>query len=118
MPPPIKFPVRISPLYVGELRARVEAIGVVAVAKAAGLARGTVWRQVRGGEGHKATPSAIEAIRRAVDKLDPQAEPTPPPLVAVRGRVHGAWIAFADEFTSGDLERVLADVVKRHARRK
>lgn len=118
MSPPTKFPVRISPLYVGELRARVEVLGTTAVARAAGLTPKTVWRQLAGGEGRKPTPSAIDAIRRAVDKLEPGAEPMPPPLVAVRGRLHHEWIALADEIAIGDLARVIADVTKRHTRRK
>ncbi len=117
MPPPIKFPVRIAPEYVRELRARVEALGPTAVARAAGLTRGTVWRQVTGADGRKPVPSTIEAIRRAVAKIDPQGEPLPPAVVAVRGRVHHAWIAAADEIAPEDLERAIADALRRHGRR-
>ncbi len=118
MSPPTKYPIKIAPSYLDELRKRVEAIGVVAVARAAGLARGSVWRQLAGGDDRKPTASAIESIRRAVVKLDPNGPPVPPPIVSVRGRSHGAWIAVADEIAPADLDRVIADAVKRYTRRK
>ena len=118
MPPPTKFPVRIAPEYVRALRERVEALGTVAIARAAGLTPKTVWRQVAGGEGRNPTPSAIEAIRRAVGKLDPRGEPMPPPLVAVRSTQHHRWIALADEIAPDDLERAIIDAAKRHVRGK
>lgn len=118
MSPPTKYQIRIAPEYVRELRARVEAVGVVAVARAAGLARKTVWRQVTGAIGTHPTPSTIEAIRRAVAKLEPAAAPPPPPLVAVRGRAHYAWLSLGDDLSPADLEREIADIAKRRGRRK
>ena len=118
MPPPPKFPVRISSEYVRALRVRVEALGTVAVARAAGLTPKTVWRQLAGGEGRHPTPSAIEAIRRAVGKLDPNGPPPPPPLVAVRSHQHHRWILLADDLGPDELERAILDVTKRHLRAK
>lgn len=118
MTPPTKYPIRIAPEYVSELRARVEAIGVLAVARAAGLTRKTVWRQVTGAVGTHPTPSTIEAIRRAVAKLQPDAAQPPPPLVAVRGRAHFDWLSLGDGLSPADLEREIADIAKRRGRRK
>ena len=118
MSPPTKFPIRIAPSYVSELRARVEAIGASAVARAAGIDRRTIWRQLAGGEGRQPTPSTIEQIRRAVAKLDPKGDPLPPALVAVRGRVHHEWLALADDIDPSDLSRVIVDAAKRYTRRK
>lgn len=118
MPPPIKYPIRISPDYLRELRARVEAIGTSAVASAAGLGRITVWRQITGGEGRRATPDAIERIRRAVLKLEPSGAPLPPPIVSVRGQAHHEWIALADGLDADELREATAEAARRLKRRK
>jgi hypothetical protein len=109
MPPPPKHPIRISPAYVRELRARLEVVGESAVAKAAGMARATVWRATAPNSDRDPTPDTIERIRRAVAKLDPQGGPVPPPLVAVRGHAHHKWIALADEVSADELARVADD---------
>lgn len=123
MPPQIKHPVKIAAEYIAELRARVESVGVLAVAEATGLARGTIWRQLTDGDGRRPSPDGIERIRLAVAKLDPKGPPMPPPLVAVRGRVHHAWIALADDVAPDDLARAVDDPAlivsaKRRPRRK
>lgn len=109
MPPPVKYPVRISPEYLRELRARVETVGVGAVVRAAGMARTTMWRALAPKSGRNPTPDAVERVRRAVAKLDPQGAPLPPPLVAVKGRGHHAWIQLAEKASADDLERVADD---------
>ena len=111
-----KHPVKIAPSYLRELRARVEAIGVVAVAAAAGIDRRTIWRHVSGGEGRRPSPSAIETIRLAVSKLD--GAPMPPPTVSVRCSDHFAWLALADEIAADDLPRLTADAARLVRRRK
>lgn len=110
MPPrPPKHPVVIAPEYLAELRARVEAIGMSAVADAAGLARQTLWRQLAGGNGRKANADGVERIRRALAKLDPDATPMPPPIVAVRGLAHHGWIELAASLDPEQLTRAVAD---------
>ena len=113
-----KHPIKIAPTYLRELRARVAAIGVVAVARTAGLGRKTVWRHLSGGEGRRPSPSAIESIRLAVSKLQPDASPMPPPTVSVRGSDHFAWLALADEIAAADLPRMTADAARIVRRRK
>lgn len=121
---PPKFPIVIAPSYLADLRARVEAIGVGEVARAGRLSRQTAWRALSGGDGRRPNPDAIERIRRAVVKLEPDRPPPPPPLVVVRGDAHHAWIALADKLTAAELARVAADpaavvaAAKRPARRK
>ncbi len=120
---PRQHPVAISPAYVAELRARVETVGVLVVAQAAGLARQTLWRQLSGGSGRNPNPDGIERIRRALAAVAPD-ETMPPPLVEVRGRAHHAWIAIADDLDPAVLERVAEDpgavaaLVKRSLKRK
>lgn len=123
MPPQVKYPVKVAPEYVAELRARVEAIGVLAVAAETGLARGTIWRQLTDGPGKRPSLDGLERIRLAVTKLDPRDGPMPPPTVAVRGRVHHDWIALADGVSNDDLAKAIEDPAhivsaKRRGRRK
>ena len=107
MPPqPPKFPVRIALNYVRELRQRVEAVGVVEVARAARMSRQTVWRALAGGDGRRPNVDAVERIRRAVAKLDDSRSPPPPAVVTVRGESHHAWIALADELSADELAAV------------
>ncbi len=109
MPPsPRKFPVVISPDYLAELRARVEFVGVLLVAEAAGLARQTLWRQLTANSGRNPNPDGIERIRRALERVAPR-DAMPPPLVMVRGRAHHAWLAIADSLAPAVLERVAED---------
>lgn len=124
MPPaPPKYPVHLAPAYLAELRARVEAVGIGAVAEAAGLVRQTLWRQLSGRSGRNPNPDAVERIRRALAAVAP-GEVMPPPLVAVRGRAHHAWIKVADKLDPAVLELVAADpaalvaLVKRGLKRK
>ena len=105
---PRKYPVAISPSYIAELRARVEAVGVLVVADAAGLTRQTLWRQLMGGNGRRANPDGIEQIRRALARVAPS-EAMPPALVMVRSRAHHAWLAIADALAPAGLERVADD---------
>ena len=105
---PRKFPVVIAPDYLAELRARVEFVGVLVVADAAGLTRQTLWRQLMGGNGRRANPDGIEQIRRALARVAP-AQAMPPALVMVRGRAHHAWLAIADALDPAVLERVADD---------
>ena len=120
---PRKHPVAISPTYIAELRARVEAVGVGVVAEAAGLVRQTLWRQLSGGRGRNANPDGIERIRRALAAVAPK-ESMPPPLVEVRGRAHHAWILIADSLDPALLERIAENpgavvaLVKRDVKRK
>ena len=124
MPPaPPKYPVHLAPPYVTELRARVKAVGIGAVAEAAGLVRQTLWRQLSGRGGRKPNPDAVERIRRALAAVAP-GEAMPPPLVAVRGRAHHTWIKIADTLDPAMLELVAADpaalvaLMKRSLKRK
>jgi hypothetical protein len=124
MPPtPRKHRVAISPSYIAELRARVESVGVNAVAQAAGLVRQTLWRQLTAGSGRNPNPDGIERIRRALAAVAPD-EAMPPPLVEVRGRSHHAWILVADLLDAAVLDRVAEDpaavaaLVKRGMKRK
>ena len=105
---PRKFPVVIAPDYLAELRARVEFVGVLVVADAAGLTRQTLWRQLAGGNGRHANPDGIEQIRRALARVDPN-QAMPPALVMVRGQAHYAWLAIADSLAPAVLERVADD---------
>lgn len=119
MPPTAaKHPVKIHPSYIRELRARVEAVGVVAVARAAKVDRRTVWRHLSGGEGRRPSASAIESIRLAVAGLQPDTAPMPPPIVSVRGLDHFAWIEVADLVSAEDLPRVTAEAIRLVRRRK
>ena len=72
---PQKFRVPIEPAYVEELRARCEQAGLGEVAKVAGIARQTLWRQLTGGSDHNQNSDGIERIRHAwiriSDALDP-----------------------------------------------
>lgn len=103
-----KHPVVIDPAYLAELRARVEFVGVLVVADAAGLTRQTLWRQLMGGNGRRANPDGIEQIRRALARVAP-AQAMPPALVMVRGRAHYAWLAIADALAPAVLDRVADD---------
>ena len=112
---PPKFPIVIAPSYLADLRARVEAIGVGEVARAGRLSRQTAWRALSGGDGRRPNPDAIERIRRAVVKLEPDRPPPPPPLVVVRGDAHHAWIALADKLTAAELEPELKNAYSHRA---
>ena len=124
MPPRApKYPPTIAPSYLADLRRRVTAAGVVAVASAAGMSRQTCWRALGGDDGRRPSVDAVERIRRALAKVAPEAAP-PPPIVAVRSADHHAWIALADRLDAGALARVAADpraviaAAKRPARRR
>jgi|JI10StandDraft_1071094.scaffolds.fasta_scaffold17355_10 hypothetical protein len=121
---PPRHPVNADPRYVAALRVRVEAAGVVAVAKAARMTRQTVWRAIRGESGRRVNPDQLERIRRALVKVEGAQGATtaamPPPIVAVRSAAHFSWIALADDLTDDELaaaltnpDRVIAAVKRR-----
>jgi hypothetical protein len=118
-----KYPTKIAPTYLADLRRRVEHAGVVAVARAAKMSRQTCWRALGNEDGRRPSVDAIERIRRALAKVAPDAAP-PPPIVAVRSAAHHAWIALADRLEPAELARVAADpraviaAAKRPTRRK
>lgn len=105
---PPKFPVVIAPSYLRELRARVVALGIVAVARAGGMSRHTAWRALTGGQGRRPNADAIERIRRAVGKLEPDRPPPPPAIVSIRGANHAGWVALADKLDEDELARAVA----------
>ncbi len=103
--------VPIAEEYLAELRARVEAVGLVALAKVAGISRKTVWRTISGEAGRRPTIEAITVIVAALAKLEPKGARMPAPVVAVRGTDHEAWIKLADKLTAAELAAVAADPV-------
>lgn len=105
---PQKYRVPIDPAYVEELRARCEQAGLTDVAKAAGVARSTLWRQMTGGSDHNQNPDGIERIRHALAKVE-RRPLMPPPLVGVRGQAHHAWIRLADDLDPQELETLVGD---------
>jgi len=105
---PQKFRVPIEPAYVEELRARCEQAGLGEVAKVAGIARQTLWRQLTGGSDHNQNPDGIERIRHALAKVE-RRPLMPPPLVGVRGEAHHAWIRIADVLDPDELDAFTAD---------
>ena len=121
---PPRHPVNADPRYVAALRVRVEAAGVVAVARAAKMSRQTTWRALRGESGRRVNPDQLERIRRALVKVEgakgATTAPMPPPIVAVRSSAHHAWIKLADNLTDDEIaaalvepDRVIAAVKRR-----
>lgn len=84
------FPLPIHPEYLAALRARIEELGVTAVAKKAGVTRQTLWRLL-GDADQRPTVEAAERVRRALIELDPDGPPIPPPFIQVRGPRHPTW---------------------------
>jgi hypothetical protein len=78
------------------------------VAKVAGVARSTLWRQMTGGSDHNQNPDGIERIRHALAKVE-RRPLMPPPLVGVRGQAHHAWIRLADDLDPQELETLVGD---------
>ena len=105
---PQRFRVPIEAAYVAELKDRCEQAGLGEVAKAAGIARQTLWRQLTGGSDHNQNPDGIERIRHALAKVERRAL-MPPPLVGVRGEAHHAWIRIADALGAQELEKAATD---------
>lgn len=124
-PRPPRHRVPIAREYLRELAARVRAVGIARVAKASGLHKNSVRRTINSEDGRNPTLDTIAAIRRALEKLEPDADPPPPPLVAVRGVEHARYIALADKLTPGALaevtrrtEHVIRTVKRRSRSRK
>lgn len=107
-----KDPVQLHPSYVRALRARVEAgPGVLAVAKAAGISRITVWRVLAADEATSdtkqgATLDAIEKVRSALAELEPHLPEVPPPVIAVQGPEHHAWARLGERLIAADRDAV------------
>ena len=87
----------MDPAFVAELRARVEAIGFRAVARAGRMGLATLWRVLAIEADQPPTLDAIERVRAAVRKADPEGREVPPPFVATRGSAHAAWCALGAE---------------------
>lgn len=86
----------IDPEYVAELRRRVEAAGVLKVAKKARMSRTTLWaaladRKPQDGNRARASYGAVERARLALAALDPDGEPMPPPFLPVGGPRSPTW---------------------------
>lgn len=95
----MKYPVVIAPAYLAELRRRIEAgPGMMAVAKTARMSRMTLWGLLNNdaASAPRATNDAVERARLALAKLEPGAEPMPPPVVSVRDSDHHHWIALGE----------------------
>lgn len=107
-----KDPVQLHPAYVRALRARVEhGPGVLAVAKAAGISRITVWRVLAADEAtddskQGATLDAIEKVRAALAELEPHLPEVPPPVMAVHGPEHHAWARLGERLIAADRDAV------------
>ena len=92
----------LDPAYVAELRARVDALGFRAVARAGGMGLATLWRVLSPDADQHPTVDAAERVRAAIAKVDPDGPPIPAPFVAVRGAAHAAWCALGAELAASD----------------
>lgn len=80
----------LDPAYLADLRARVTAVGFVAVMRA-GVPRQTLWRTITPDADRPPSVDSVERVRAAIAKADPDGPAVPPPFVAVRGAAHAAW---------------------------
>lgn len=85
--------------------------GVLAVAKAAGISRITVWRVLAADEATSdtkqgATLDAIEKVRSALAELEPHLPEVPPPVIAVQGPEHHAWARLGERLIAADRDAV------------
>jgi hypothetical protein len=87
----------LDPGYLAELRARVDAIGFRAVARAGGMGLATLWRVLAADADQPPTLDAMERVRAAIMKADPKGPAVPAPFVATRGAAHAAWCALGAE---------------------
>lgn len=103
------------PDYVAALRQRVAVIGFRAVARVAGIGLAGVHRAIAPATADRpATLDAIERVRAAIAELEPEGAPIPPPVAAVRGPTHAAWIALGDQLEDrGELVAALAAMRRR-----
>lgn len=91
-----EHPLEVHPEYIAALAKECERIGVAKVAKTAGMSRTTLWallanRKPSATAYHRATVAAAERVRTALAKIEPEAEPLPPPTIMVRGPGHTTW---------------------------
>jgi hypothetical protein len=88
---------QISPAYLAELRKRVTAVGVQAVADKAGMSRTALWAALKdrkpdaGAYRGRASYRTVDRARLALAALSPDDDPMPPPFVAVDGPRSPSW---------------------------
>lgn len=93
---------------------------VEAVAKAADLTRTTLWRLLHEGGDQRATIEAAEAVRNALEKLQPDAPPLPPAAVAIIDSQDYAWLEAGRALRKRDpaaFDKLLAELAAVKGRR-